>query len=681
MSHSLDDDLLALMTRAWKLYRVLSKGPVQLQPLCTALLSMIAGLREIHEIISDHQISNVDEATLLNLNGRCEAVLSSAENNLKKLKSKETDILGLTNIQIQIEDQTNELSSVLEGLQERYSRQCLIRSLEQLLASRPQDQVQEITADWPILAKELHQPGLSSQSIDEEFFFINAFLEDKLLRFQDEEEEEQLPDYSPGRRPGTVAEKVKSLEQTTRLMSLSEEIVELVATSSKASPPPYTFESNADQDMDEELVKNIHRAIEQESRRRFLRHERSPTAGPQPYSWLPLDLQTRYSGVKYLAPLRADCFTVMAYETVPQCTEQIARLTNLFRVSFDHKLQVATEKVIQEAPATLKVLSIAISKFILLQDQRTANGSFSDLDSLEYEHSTILVESKTVSSFPHEEFELARKSYYNLLTYIMGMLHIFTDIFQGRTYLIRPPNELDFLWQDKKMASRTAWIEKQLTAWDKVENAVLHCRSLRALQPGLRDQAIKVLNDWKEAETILSGRSGDEMITLTVISVSGLPKPTLGQLSTFVRVVFYGPNILGGAYRLFDVKTDVSAKTQFPVWNKSFLMSVPEGARFVDLELYHRALGMDNYLGRRRLEFSFVPGVEATFANRSLMHGIDEEIDFPMKLATDAKGKGKAVMITVGLKWQGRFGRVEEMGLPSQPPGKMFRSDIVGIPV
>lgn len=58
-----------------------------------------------------------------------------------------------------------------------------------------------------------------------------------------------------------------------------------------------------------------------------------------------------------------------------------------------------------------------------------------------------------------------------------------------------------------------------------------------------------------------------------------------------------------------------------------------------------------------------------------------EEIEFPMKLSDFSKGKGKVpIVFRVGLKWKGRIARVEELGLPSKPPGKMFRSDWVGIP-
>ena len=48
----------------------------------------------------------------------------------------------------------------------------------------------------------------------------------------------------------------------------------------------------------------------------------------------------------------------------------------------------------------------------------------------------------------------------------------------------------------------------------------------------------------------------------------------------------------------------------------------------------------------------------------------------------DGKGKEKeSPILRVGLKWNGRQNRVQELGLPICPPGKMFRPDFVGIPL
>ena len=51
-----------------------------------------------------------------------------------------------------------------------------------------------------------------------------------------------------------------------------------------------------------------------------------------------------------------------------------------------------------------------------------------------------------------------------------------------------------------------------------------------------------------------------------------------------------------------------------------------------------------------------------------------------------AEGKGKQkdpMVVKLRLKWEGRYGKVEALGLPTTPPGKMFRANILasGIPL
>jgi hypothetical protein len=48
----------------------------------------------------------------------------------------------------------------------------------------------------------------------------------------------------------------------------------------------------------------------------------------------------------------------------------------------------------------------------------------------------------------------------------------------------------------------------------------------------------------------------------------------------------------------------------------------------------------------------------------------------------DGKGKEKEFpILRIGLKWNGRQNRVQELGLPIRPPGKLFRPDFVGMPL
>lgn len=49
--------------------------------------------------------------------------------------------------------------------------------------------------------------------------------------------------------------------------------------------------------------------------------------------------------------------------------------------------------------------------------------------------------------------------------------------------------------------------------------------------------------------------------------------------------------------------------------------------------------------------------------------------------SVDGKGKEKdPFLLKLGLKWKGRYSRVEDAGLPTMPPGKMFRTDLTEIP-
>jgi hypothetical protein len=59
-----------------------------------------------------------------------------------------------------------------------------------------------------------------------------------------------------------------------------------------------------------------------------------------------------------------------------------------------------------------------------------------------------------------------------------------------------------------------------------------------------------------------------------------------------------------------------------------------------------------------------------------------KEVDFPM-IITDSKGKeNDPPKLRIGLKWDGRQRRrLEELGLPTCPPGKMFRSTLAALAV
>ena len=323
----------------------------------------------------------------------------------------------------------------------------------------------------------------------------------------------------------------------------------------------------------------------------------------------------------------AASFSVMAYETAPKCENEIGRFSRLLRMSFGDK-QSALQDSISQAFECLEVMSTAMSKYALIQDRATYNlgpkeesigHPFSDLDTLDYEYSTAHAIEPSIS-FPQEHFHLARKSYYQLLTYVMALLRLFSEVFPRSLYS-RPV--IDSLWKENKMSTRTAWIEKQLAGWDVIERAVLYCRDWHSTNPALRNQAIRAVQDWGVASRVLSGAEEMDVIHLRIISVSDVPKASLFLSNTSVSIVFFDPSRFGGPGGRWQVKTPVAQKTQDPVWNKTFPFKVPKNARFIDINLYDRVIGIDKMLSKVRLKFSLLDSVEAALDNRSLVYGID----------------------------------------------------------
>lgn len=360
------------------------------------------------------------------------------------------------------------------------------------------------------MVRELQKLGLPQQLIEDEYFFINSSLKDisfdasgysfndaardagpservtfpeavtarRIELAPSQPEQEELPDYTPGERRVPTVEKSRELDETTAALT-SASIIPQIGSNSKSAPPAYTFEDGDDQEMDDEFLQHIRRAVEREARAQFLDRQNNPDQGPHPYDWLPRSLQERYARSPEIVSLMdPKSFSVMAYETAPRCMTEIQRLLPLLRVSVENKSHT-TEGALGEAIESLKLLSTVLPKFVAIQNQRSVNERFSDLDILDFEYSTVSAfnEEKDLE-YPEREFEHAQKSYYRLLTYIMGMLELFTDIFPGRTYVTRPKEQLDQLWQERRMATRTAWVAKQLTAWDEVETSAQVSRVL-----------------------------------------------------------------------------------------------------------------------------------------------------------------------------------------------------------
>jgi hypothetical protein len=495
----------------------------------------------------------------------------------------------------------------------------------------PEFQRSLLSSDWAVLETGLLKYGISQDLIDEEFFFIQNLLgrnhreeEEDMLRnhpvdVDRREEEEELPGYTPGAQRGTIEEKSQNLEQTRRMMTMVDP-EQFIPTSSNAAPP-YTFEEGIEEDLDADISKCIKKAKEIEATKRFLSKEETPDLLPHPCDWLPKAMIAEYKDSdEIIQMMDAASFSVMAYETAPRCLQQIERLHRLLRVSFEHRGEV---NIIEKVFQSLNIASTALSKFILVRGQHNSGVNFSDLDALDFKFSTVATVQKPHLQFPLREFEFAQKSYYSLLTYIMGFLEALSSVLSGLTFITLHHEELEVRWNNREMDTRIAWMQKRLAGWEQVEEAVSFCRDWYGLRPELRLHASAALKEWERSKKILSGSEIDDVIDLTIISASNLPKSNFRPPSAFAKVVLYGPNKFGGAIRLFDLKTDPEPKTQNPVWNQPFLLKIPKNSKMIDVEIHDRVAGIDKELVRVRLKFSFIPGLEANFEGRSLMYGID----------------------------------------------------------
>lgn len=384
----------------------------------------------------------------------------------------------------------------------------IVKRLQELREIKSGEFQQSLVQDWPFVFSELQKCGISEEVVEEEYFFISDWLKESYsedvnkgrvetahngagpsnqettfassseprvdLLPTESLEDEELPGYTPSKKPTTVAEKVQTLDQTMAFRDL--EGPAQMAASSSASPPAYTFEEGSDQEMDEEFSRYIQKAIGDELKRRYVQRDLNPEQGPHPYSWLPKSLQEQYAGrTEILTMMDAKSFTTMAYETAPRFLDEIERLLPVLSMS-------GSDAVFGDATHSLKTMSSAMHKFNAIQDQSPGNEIFSDLDTLDYEASTAGALTGD-ADFPEYDFDLAQKSYYLLLTYVMGMIGLMKDIFPGRTYVTRPRADLDQLWKQRKMGARTAWIEKQLAGWHKVEESILKCRDWHTRRP------------------------------------------------------------------------------------------------------------------------------------------------------------------------------------------------------
>ncbi|RDW80706.1 hypothetical protein BP5796_05404 [Coleophoma crateriformis] len=675
-----------LLARLWKDYRVLSNSPRLLKPLAKDVLALIGVWDLTHDLIQAYPVPNVENGNLSHFIAESNAELAKLEDCIVEHRFHRLTfhVDNFLDVQERLLEKTEALLSFYKILRSR-SRNAITDALLKVPFSVETQEFLSLTEpQFAVFQETLPRYGISAELARQEFYFIESWLKSSFPsgfafhgRISEPTEgcrprlpiKDSLPDYHSG--PSHSPECEKRDDSQSSVLNH-----EKPPSSPKAAPPAYTFEEGNDELMDDEFSEYIREAIATEDSIRLVQQESHLEAVIRPWGWLPDYLQDFYkkghNDYDVIPMLASNSFSAMAYDTSLRCLEEIARLESLLRDSHGPE---------EEARHSLKVMSTALTKFALLRNQRTDSEAFSDLDSLEFEFSTAVVMDSKLP-FPHEDFDMAQKSCYRLLTYVMGFLSAFSSIYTGRTYLARPFKDIEEMWRAKNMGVRTAWVEKQLTVWANVETAISNCRDFHLRMPSLRSQAMTALKDWQEASRILAGTEGSDTIEMRIVSVQGLIKPKLRLPSAFVQIIVYVANRFGGGMRSAEFKTDAAQKTQFPVWNQSFLIVVPRDAKWIDLDIYDRVTAVNSSKVSKefiRLHFSWIPRFEANFCNRSFLYDMDEELELPFEL----DGKGKETVpptIKIGLRWTGRQSRAHRLGLPTKPPGKMFKSDARPIP-
>ncbi|KAG9231932.1 hypothetical protein BJ875DRAFT_468148 [Amylocarpus encephaloides] len=672
-----------LTSRAWSNYTTFSKASPELKSTCDQILSIIGSLHTIEDYREKGEISTENKRPLQDIVIWLNGLFSDLEAELADLKEGHSPE-GFAPIAVKQLDPNNQLHAFNE-LVRRDRQYKLWNALEEIHGNDSPESFTSVASNWTFLELQMH--GFSKDVLQEEFFFVNDWFKGRKDDVQEDqpsviatEEDDGPPDYTPGKRKDPMTEKIRDIDEATNAIALDGSTDDPTMLP-KADPPPYTFEGDEDQIVDDaEFSHYIHTAVVMEHNLRSIQKDQQPELITQPTAWLPATEQELHKGSKEVVPMmEKDSFTVMAYESAPRCTEAIDRLTRLFKVTFESTLAEPVWGVVHEGLQSLIVMTSALMKFTRLENQLSNSGKVSDLDILQFEYTTAVAMDPGIQ-FPHREFDIAQKSYYRLLTYVMGFLEAMHVVFPGRTYVTRTKEDLELSWKNNLMPSRVAWVEKQLAGWGDVDVALSFCRDWHRLRPRLRQQAFDVLKQWEKSESILSGADGNDPIEITVIAAAALSRSSFRVPTPFAKVIYYGPNRFGGAMRVSEQKTEISGKTTNPVWNKRFQLQIIPMSKFIDIEIGDRLAGMDKQLATARLAFSYTPGVEASFLDKSLVYGYDEEIEVPLK---EFEGKGKErdpPIVRLRLKWPGRIARVEELGLPSKPPGKMFRPGIVGIP-
>jgi len=139
----------------------------------------------------------------------------------------------------------------------------------------------------------------------------------------------------------------------------------------------------------------------------------------------------------------------------------------------------------------------------------------------------------------------------------------------------------------------------------------------------VRPTAFRALKAWQSSVNMLLSVSPPNVIKLKVISASGLPKTHNFKC----QITLYAINSrTQGAYwsgAVFNAESPVVKNTQNPIFNYDASIELPEEPKMLDMVLWDVGMTGSKEVGRVRLKFSRVAGVENTFDGKDLLYGFD----------------------------------------------------------
>ena len=488
---------------------------------------------------------------------------------------------------------------------------------------------------WSDITAHLSDEGISEETIAEERGMIAEWMEENLpLKdpfadndegVSDEEEEHEENLRRLGRLAISSEERHLSIPQDPGLLGGSPYLPGLARSEN---------EDIHDEVLDEMVAKDIESAVNHEASLRLIESEARPYGGPLPWGWV-WDARAKQFKNIYTSDVLAATstptlepwsFTAMAYQTAPRCIKEIDRLDNLIAqsgitegVGTDFSNQEA-----EEAVRSLRLVRLAAAKFGFLQDQRRdSNPRFSDLDAFVVMASVLddcNPQHTVLKDYPHGPAIDVQTGYPEVLKLIMGFVHAITQIYTGRTYLTRPREESDRLWNEQRMYARMKQIERKLHKWDAIEIAGNKCREWFLNNHVQIERSVRhCLWTWREARSIRKGLYGDT-IRITRISANGLPPG--GRFSSKKFWITVQNTYPQTRY----LKTSV-CESQDPQWEESCEIELKGKPGYFSVTLWSKSYSGSTMIGSHT--FTYLPAkiAEPMMGNATLLYSYNGRLD------------------------------------------------------